>query len=143
MAAFERATRLRLLALILGLAFVCPALSVAQSCPDDNAFVTYFYEVDDAKILQNQRCEGDSAGVPERVINSAECRCYSMKYQEVVTKLGTHNGPVAVATRKLSTISGSNTCRVALEACEKACSAQAQSAAPGCESTSVAGISVQ
>ena len=121
------------------LALFSSVMSFAKNCSDDDRYTLYFYSDSDAKVLRDQqRCDASAQS-----ISQMECRCYEMKYQDVIKKLGEGGSPVAVATKKLSLVFNNVSCGVALDECEKACQDTQRTTANQCEPIGVAGIAAQ
>lgn len=127
-------------------------MGFAKGCTDDDRYTLYFYADSDAKVLRDQqRCpssteatSGESKTPSDMLVSQMECRCYEMKYQDVLKKLGEGRSPVAVSTKKLSMVFEGITCRAALDECEKACQeSQRQTASNQCDPINVAGIAAQ
>lgn len=135
------------------LALFSSVMGFAKSCSDDDRYTLYFYTDSDAKVLhEQQRCpdstntsNGELGKTPSgALVGQTECRCYEMKYQDVLKKLGEGTSPVAVSTKKLSMVLDGVTCRTALDECEKACrESQRSTASSQCQPINVAGIAAQ
>lgn len=117
-------------------AFAMVSMAEPKCGDEDELYTVYFYGASDANMLKEQRCETST----DKTVEAAECRCYNMKYQDVVTKLGDGSGPVAVTARKLTNVSGGVTCRSALEKCEKACQTHSKTPDSGCPNLENAGV---
>jgi len=126
---------------IVAILFFGATLSAQDSCPaDENTFVMYVYEDSDARVLLDQRCEAGGESYLNKVLETAECRCYDKKFSDVVRTLGENAGPIAVTTRKLKNFASGGTCGEALARCEQAC-IEAASASESCSSIRTAGVS--
>jgi hypothetical protein len=103
------------------------SLAIAKDCFDDEAYTLYFYSASDASVLKEQRCENASGqSEPDKLVETKECRCYNMGFNQVSERLKTES-PVGVRTKRLigkMATSGAMSCKVALENCEKACQEQ-------------------
>lgn len=125
------------------LALFSSVMGFAKGCSDDDRYTLYFYADSDARVLRDQQRCPDSTDAATGV-SQMECRCYEMRYQDVVKKLGDGMSPVAVSTKKLSMVFEGVSCRTALSECEKACREnERQTASNQCDPVNVAGIAAQ
>ena len=134
-----------LILLALSFAPTFPALA-QDGCPSvvDDSYTLYVYADSDAKVLLDQKCEtpnGDSQ-LEKTLSDAIECRCYDKKVSDVLQKLISGGGPIAVTTRKLMSIGAGVTCKVALLQCEQACVKAAKAAPEPCAAVQTAGISL-
>lgn len=109
---------------------------------DDEAYTLYVYGDTDARVLLDQKCQtatGESQ--MDKVLSKAECKCYDKKVSDVLSRLLSSGGPVAVTTRKVTGVYAGITCSAALEKCTSACQETAKALPKACAAVQTAGVS--